>query len=210
MIVATAIFYSFLLAAACIWLHLRGRGDLFARGLEEGLPAAVALGLAAGALVVAASLFSHLRLRWARALEAEFRRILGRRRPVEVVIVALFSGTAEEAFFRGAMQDAWGLVLTSLVFGGVHFIPRRIYLPWTFFAILVGFLLGSIYEVTGNLYAPIVAHVTINALNLWRICGPAGDAISPVPLEPSPPPVSSVEEPPPPSPDDSTPPAPLS
>lgn len=184
MVPAAAIFYALLFAAAFIWIHLGGRGDLLFADLGEGLGPAVAVGLAAGGVVVAASILSHRRMRWARALEAEFRFVLGRRTPAEVAILALLSGTAEEVFFRGAMQPVWGIVWTSLIFGGIHFVPRRVYLPWTVLAIVVGFLFGGIYELTGNLYAPITAHVLINSVNLWRICGAAGVPTSPAPPTP--------------------------
>ncbi len=172
MIIATAIFYCLMFAVACFWLRVLESEDIFLMGLRDGLPLGLAVGVAAAAFVVAASHIGHKRFQWARALEDEFRGILGKRGGAEVLALALFSGVAEEAFFRGAMQEAWGLVPTSLIFGGIHFVPRWVYLPWTLFAIVVGFLMGWIYVATGNIYAPISAHVLINALNLWKICGP--------------------------------------
>ena len=58
------------------------------------------------------------------------------------------------------------LVPASLVFGLAHFVPRREFLPWTGFAVAAGFLLGALFDATGNLVAPIVAHTTVNAVNL--------------------------------------------
>ena len=86
-----------------------------------------------------------------------------------VVALALASGVAEEAFFRGALQPHVGLVAASLIFGVVHFVPRREFLPWTVFAVAAGFLLGWLFDTTGNLVAPVVAHTTINAVNLWLL-----------------------------------------
>jgi hypothetical protein len=79
------------------------------------------------------------------------------------------SGFAEEAFFRGALQPQVGLVIASLIFGVVHFVPRREFLPWTAFAIAAGFLFGWLFDTTGNLVAPVVAHASINAVNLWLL-----------------------------------------
>jgi membrane protease YdiL (CAAX protease family) len=95
--------------------------------------------------------------------------IVGRRSVVECIALALVSGVAEEAFFRGALQPRVGWVAASLIFGVVHFVPRRELLPWTVFAIAAGFLLGGLFEATGNLVAPVVAHVAINAVNLWLL-----------------------------------------
>ncbi len=54
----------------------------------------------------------------------------------------------------------------SLLFGLAHFVPRRELLPWTAFTLAAGFGLGALYEVTGNLVAPVVAHFGVNAVNL--------------------------------------------
>jgi hypothetical protein len=59
-----------------------------------------------------------------------------------------------------------GLVPASLIFGLAHFVPRRELAPWCLFAIAAGLLLGGLYEWTGNLVAPVVAHAGINAVNL--------------------------------------------
>jgi membrane protease YdiL (CAAX protease family) len=73
---------------------------------------------------------------------------------------------AEEAFFRGALQPHVGLVAASLIFGLAHFAPRRDLLPWTAFSLGAGLLLGGLFEMTGNLLAPVAAHALINAVNL--------------------------------------------
>jgi membrane protease YdiL (CAAX protease family) len=88
----------------------------------------------------------------------------------DLVLVSVFSGVGEETFFRGAVQQEFGLVVASLVFGAVHVGPDRRYLVWTAWAVLVGFLYGALYEVTGGLLAPILAHSAHNAatLLLWR------------------------------------------
>ena len=73
---------------------------------------------------------------------------------------------AEEALFRGALQPQVGLLAASLLFGLAHFAPRRELLPWTVFSLAAGLLLGTLFEETGNLVAPVVAHAGINAVNL--------------------------------------------
>jgi membrane protease YdiL (CAAX protease family) len=87
-----------------------------------------------------------------------------------LVLVAVFSGVGEETFFRGAVQQEFGLVAASLVFGLVHVGPDRRYLVWTGWAVMAGFLFGILYEITGGLLAPIFAHSAHNAatLLLWR------------------------------------------
>jgi membrane protease YdiL (CAAX protease family) len=129
--------------------------------------------LRGGSLVaVATILATRLLVRrtlWARALHAEFRARLGPLRSTEIWVFATTSGVAEELFFRGAMQPALGLFLSSLVFGAVHVGPSRRFWTWTLWAGVMGLVLGALYEGSGTLLAPIVAHVVINYENLHFI-----------------------------------------
>jgi membrane protease YdiL (CAAX protease family) len=101
-----------------------------------------------------------------RVLAEHLAGILGPLSGTQVVILALASGVGEEAFFRGALQPRVGLVAASLLFGLAHLVPRRELLPWAGFALLAGVLLGALFEYTGNLLAPTLAHVVVNGVNL--------------------------------------------
>ncbi len=87
-----------------------------------------------------------------------------------LLLVSVFSGVGEEVFFRGAVQQEFGIVVASIAFGLVHVGPDRRYLWWTAWAVMAGFLFGGLYEVSGGLLAPILAHTAHNAatLFLWR------------------------------------------
>ncbi len=85
------------------------------------------------------------------------------------ILLALASGFAEEMFFRGAMQPALGLFWASLAFGACHFMPRRELALWSLFAVVMGVAFGALFEWTGQLAAPIAAHVVVNAVNLPRL-----------------------------------------
>ena len=61
------------------------------------------------------------------------------------------------------------MVLASLIFGFVHFVPDRRFLPWTASALVMGFVLGGLLELTGSVIAPITAHVLVNFFNLLQI-----------------------------------------
>lgn len=168
-----ALFYGLLLAAAMIWAKVVGEPLLFESAAAEvrgvRLGSDFGFGLAAAALVIALSDQLTRRTRSGEELAIALAGVLGRRSPLECVALALTSGIAEEAFFRGALQPQVGLVAASILFGVVHFVPRREFLPWTAFAVAAGFLLGWLFDATGNLVAPIVAHATINAVNLWLL-----------------------------------------
>lgn len=129
----------------------------------------VAAGLVAAAGVIAASWWLTRATAGGERLARALAELLGRLTPSSVALLALASGIGEEAFFRGALQPRVGLVAASILFGLAHFVPRREFLPWTGFSLLAGLLLGSLFEATGNLVAPMVAHATINGVNLHML-----------------------------------------
>ena len=150
--------------------------------MNNSYAARTATSLLLGILLGTAVLFStRLLVRktdWARELHVEFRNLLGGQASRDIVWLAMASGLAEEIFFRGAMQPAWGLLVSAFVFGCVHVGPSRKYLPWTGWAIVMGLLFGLIYEMTGVLWGPIVAHVLINHENMLFIRDYDPDATS--------------------------------
>ncbi len=124
------------------------------------------LGLVLGVVVVAITRQLVGRTQWARDLHRELASILGELPPRQTTWLALSSGFAEELFFRGAMQPVLGLWLTSLIFGAVHVGPKRVFLAWSVWAFVMGVLLGAIFELTGVLWGPVLAHVWINQRNM--------------------------------------------
>ena len=64
----------------------------------------------------------------------------------ELILVSVFSGVGEEAFFRGALQPELGLVATSVLFGALHVVPKRRFFVWTLLSVGAGFLFGFLYE----------------------------------------------------------------
>ncbi len=123
-------------------------------------------GLFLALLTVAVTPLLVKRTDWAARLHTEFRSAIGTLSVKEIWLLALMSGLAEELFFRGALQPVVGVWLASLIFGGVHVGPSRLYLPWTLWAFVMGLLFGLIYASTGVLWGAILAHVTINQRNM--------------------------------------------
>ncbi len=164
------LFYGILFAAAALWAELAGRSLLFAspeaasRGIDPASDLAV--GLLAAGLVILLSRQLTERSRWGEQLARALAAVLGRLSIRECALLAILSGVAEEAFFRGALQPQVGLVAASLLFGLAHIAPRRELLPWTLFSLAAGFLLGALFDATGNLVAPAVTHILVNAVNL--------------------------------------------
>jgi membrane protease YdiL (CAAX protease family) len=162
--------YGGLLAAAILWVFLRGDAGLF-WPREAHLPAffGLPLGLALATVVVLFTRWSIKTFPLMHDLGRDFRALLGPMRQRDIIIVSACSSIGEEALFRGAMQPSFGLVITSLIFGLLHFGPIGRFSVWTLSATAMGFALGAIYWLTGDLAGVIAAHFAVNYCNLQLI-----------------------------------------
>lgn len=88
----------------------------------------------------------------------------------DVVFISLLSGCAEELFFRGWVLSSFenkflGLVVSSLLFGVVHVWGKQ-GIGYGIYAVAMGFLLGGLFIYSGNIWAPILAHIFNNLLGM--------------------------------------------
>lgn len=121
----------------------------------------------------AAVLVVALRSRWRGfvRIRAVVSRVLG---PLLVTLtapragaVALAAGVGEEVLFRGLILAGLApvtgavpaLFLSSLIFGGLHWVT----FPYAVYATVFGIYLGMLYLATGALLAPITVHVLYDA-----------------------------------------------
>lgn len=167
-------FYGVMAALALLWRGPLAAGPVFfasaetaAAGVRWGVDIAAGLASAAGVIVLSRELTR--RTRFGEVLARSLALAIGPLTRPQIAWLALLSGCAEELLFRGALQPHLGLVATSLVFGLAHFVPRRELAPWAVFSVAAGLLLGGLFDWTGNLLAPIVAHAGINVVNLDRL-----------------------------------------
>jgi membrane protease YdiL (CAAX protease family) len=155
-------------ALALVWRGgVRGQSLVFAEGQTQidWLRDPLAGAIAAAAVILLSSAFTR-RTRIGRELARALAALIGRLSWRECVALAAVSAIGEEALFRGALQPEIGWVAASVVFALAHLVPRRELLPWSVFSLAAGLLLGFLYDATGNLVAPVVAHFGINAINL--------------------------------------------
>jgi len=166
-------FYGALLLAAVGIGALRGHPNVFllrsASRSEVRSLAGAPIGLALGLLAVLCTRFLTHRANWARALHQEFHALVQGISGGEILLLALSSSVAEEAFFRGALMPMTGVVVQGFLFAAMHFRPKPRFYPWTAMSLIVGIGFGLVGEWLGDLSAPIVAHFTINLLNLSYI-----------------------------------------
>jgi uncharacterized protein len=163
-----ALFYGSLTVVAAVWCGLRG----FEVSLLGESPAwSLLLGIMTAACTISLGLLAYRLLPALRGISEELApRLVDGAYARDLVLVSIFSGIGEEAFFRGAVLQEFGLVISSLLFGLAHVGPDGRYLAWTLWAVLAGFVFGAIFEVSGGLLAPVVAHAGHNAatLLLWK------------------------------------------
>lgn len=146
------------------------RSPLLAPG-AEGVDVLLKLGLGAGvgiAVVAIDALLERL-LTVFREMSAAFARLLGKISGVEAIVYAVFSAVGEEIAFRGVLQSWLGIVPASVLFGLLHIAPDRRLWLWPLLAMAMGFAFGGLFEYTGDVLAPILAHFTINYFGFVRL-----------------------------------------
>ena len=177
---AAWVFYLLLATAGIVWVGLREGPipvELFFDSSRWWID--LALGVLVGALLIAFSWGAETVVPAARGLRDMLVARLGRLPSDEILGIAVLSGFAEELFFRGAVQGSLGLLWATLLFAVLHAGPGRGMVAWALFAAVAGLAFGGIMEWTGNLLAPITAHMLVNAVGLWRLGRLAEEGVSP-------------------------------
>ncbi|MDH3253408.1 MAG: CPBP family intramembrane metalloprotease [Acidobacteriota bacterium] len=162
-------FYLLLAVAGILWLGLRHGEIGLGWFVGEKWLADLGLGLLTGGLMSGAWVVGRRSLREARRIEEYFAAVLGGLTGSEALALAVLSAIAEEFFFRGAVQDAWGFLAAAGLFTFLHVGPGREFRLWTLFAGIAGLVLGGLMMWRGTLLAPMIAHALVNAIGLSRL-----------------------------------------
>jgi membrane protease YdiL (CAAX protease family) len=85
----------------------------------------------------------------------------------EKIYISLLAGFSEELLFRGLMQPLLGITATSILFGLMHFLTFGYFL----LAAAIGFYLGLLYELTGNIFIPVMVHAIYNVFAFNMLAG---------------------------------------
>lgn len=84
----------------------------------------------------------------------DIRNIFSQSRLIDLILISLSAGIAEELLFRGVLQVQFGIVASSILFGLVHFISPL----YMIIAAAMGFYLGSVFSLYDNLMIPALIH----------------------------------------------------
>jgi uncharacterized protein len=153
---------------ALIWVNvLRGDNatdEWFGTDSVVQIVAELSLGLVVGAVfslivwVLGRQLpaFGTIRERLIQVLD------VGALRWWHVIAMSLLAAVPEEMLFRGAMQPAFGLIVTSIIFGALHSITPAYFI----YATAAGLALGFAFEETSALWLPIAAHFAVDYVSL--------------------------------------------
>jgi uncharacterized protein len=103
-------------------------------------------------------------------------RIFKGRSLLQILSIVFLVAVSEELLFRGVIHSTFGYIIGSLSFVLVH--VRYLRKPALFLSILfVSFLIGYMYELTGNLLVTIVAHFFVDFILALLIKFGWGDGI---------------------------------
>ena len=169
------LFYGALAALAVVWRYLFDGELPWSAPGRAPLPLAVRLaaGLGVGLAGVWLSRRWEARSALGARLSAELSQAIG---PVTAPMawsLGLASGLGEELLFRGAIQPHLGWLWASALFGAVHFLPGPGLWIWTVYSFAGGLALGGLFAWTGDVVAPVTAHVVLNGLQLqWTATRP--------------------------------------
>lgn len=85
-----------------------------------------------------------------------------------IFLLTIIISTTEEFLFRGVIQTHFGIWVASILFALLHI---RYLHKWLLFlsVVIISFLLGYVYEVTGSLFVTIWAHFLIDVLLAIKI-----------------------------------------
>lgn len=88
-------------------------------------------------------------------------RIFTNRGFFRIIWIALLVAFCEELLFRGVFQTKFGLIIASIIFAVVHI---RYLANWFLFlnTVIISFLIGWIFEWTGNLAVTFFMHFIID------------------------------------------------
>lgn len=129
----------------------------------------VTSGLVAAGILLVLSYFFEDWFESFRELKTIIMQVLGKVSIPMAIYLSFVTSVGEELLFRGAIQPFAGILLTSIFFGMLHMGPKGIVSAWSVWALVAGYILGWMFEETGSLWPPIIAHFGVNTVSILNL-----------------------------------------
>jgi hypothetical protein len=84
----------------------------------------------------------------------EIKAVFASTTVVDICMISIWAGLAEELLFRGVIQARWGLLPASILFGVLHFVTPA----YALLAMVIGFYIGLLHHFFQSLLIPIQLH----------------------------------------------------
>jgi membrane protease YdiL (CAAX protease family) len=89
-----------------------------------------------------------------KTVRGEIRALFASTFLIDIALISLMAGLAEELLFRGVIQAKGGIIAASILFGLLHFVTPA----YATVATVIGFYIGLLYHVFHSLLIPIQVH----------------------------------------------------
>jgi membrane protease YdiL (CAAX protease family) len=89
-----------------------------------------------------------------KTIRGEIRPLFASLTLIDISLISLWAGFAEELLFRGVIQAKGGIIAASCLFGVLHWVTPA----YAIVAAVIGFYIGLLYHVFHGLLLPIELH----------------------------------------------------
>ena len=95
----------------------------------------------------------------------DIRHFFAQSRVTDLIFISLMAGIGGEALFRGVIQQQFGIVAASIVFGLAHCISPA----YVVVTVLMGLYIGFIYQASQSLLVPVQLHSVYDLAALFYL-----------------------------------------
>ena len=89
-----------------------------------------------------------------RIMRGEIKAVFASTTVIDICLISLWAGLAEEVLFRGVLQAKWGILAASILFGVLHFVTPA----YALVAFVIGIYIGLVHHFFQSLLIPIQLH----------------------------------------------------
>lgn len=171
-LVPVLLFYVGMLGVAFLVAWWDGRSGPFVIGVSVvPLWLSLLLGCVCGLAMSGLSRWGELKLSSLGGLRDALSERIGRVSPGSAALMAVSSGVAEEALFRGALLPMLGVAGSSALFGVLHIGRDSRMWIWIVVAFVAGLAFAALSLATGDILAAAVAHAVVNYVGFLSLSG---------------------------------------